>query len=77
MANCAQDDITHGKEHMVVKLIKLGKRSLTALLGCLLLLFAAGCSQVYEAGRETQEVEHEEASSSQEFVDAYTASDRS
>ena len=58
---------------MVVKLIKLGKRSLAALLGCLLLLFAAGCSQVYEAGRETQEVEHEEASSSQEFVDAYTA----
>ena len=62
MANCAQDDLTHGKESLVFKVIKLGKRSLAVLLGCLLLLFAAGCSQDYEVWKAKQEIEQEEGS---------------
>ena len=73
MANCAQDDITHGKERQVVKAKKLGKRSWAALLVCLLLLSAVGCSQDYEAGRSKQEVEQEDSSSGENPVGSYTA----
>lgn len=73
MANCAQDDITHGKERQVVKTKKLGKRSWADLLVCLLLLSAVGCSQDYEAGRSKQEVEQEDSSSGENPVGSYTA----
>ena len=73
MANCAQDDITHGKERQVVKVKKLGKRSWVALLVCLLLLSAVGCSQDYEAARSKQEVEQEDSSSGENPVGSYTA----
>lgn len=73
MANCAQDDITYGKEQQVVKVKKLGKRRWAALLVCLLLLSVVGCSQDYEAGRAKQEVEQEDSSSGEDPVGSYTA----
>ena len=46
---------------------------MTAFVVCLLLLFAAGCSQDYEAGRAKQEVEQEDYSSGETPVGSYTA----
>lgn len=56
-----------------MKVKKSRKRSLTAFVVCLLLLFAAGCSQDYEAGRAKQEVEQEDYSSGETPVGSYTA----
>ena len=44
-----------------------------ALLVCLLLLSAVGCSQDYEAARSKQEVEQEDSSSGENPVGSYTA----
>jgi len=65
MADCAQDDIAD-KGDAKLKLLK--KRSLAAALAlCMMLLFAAGCSAKYEAGREKQEIESEEPDISEEM----------
>lgn len=51
------------------------KRNLAAALTiCLMLLFAAGCSVEYEAGREKQEIESEEPDISEESEADATAS---
>lgn len=43
------------------------------LLGCVLLLFAAGCNQEYEAERAKQEIEQEEEASGEDGTGSYTA----
>lgn len=72
MADCAQDH-TIDKGDVILKLWK--KRNLVAVLTiCLMLLFAAGCSAEYEAGREKQEMESGESDLSEEANADATAS---
>ena len=59
-----------------MKAKRLRKRVVAALLGCLLLLAIAGCSQDYEAGRAKQEVEsppEESSTVDATVVGSYTA----
>ena len=64
MANCAQNGIID-KGDAILKLWR--KRNLAAALAlCMILLFAAGCSAEYEAGREKQEIGSEEPDPSEE-----------
>lgn len=72
MADCAQDH-NIDKGDVILKLWK--KRNLAAALTiCLMLLFAAGCSVEYKAGREKQEIESEEPDISEESEADATAS---
>lgn len=75
MVDCAQDH-NIDKGDVILKLCE--KRNLAvALTICLMLLFAAGCSVEYEAGREKQEMEREKADISEEIetdaTPSYTA----